>query len=51
MLLIRDLMYLKPGKVRPMVEKQTKDVEDALRGYHELVDHGRREIDTIEEGA
>jgi hypothetical protein len=97
MLLIRDIMYCKPGKVRSMVEKfvavaklseekglgkmrvmtdlsaerywtvvsemevasieafmamnqsdQMKAFEDIMKGYHDLVDHGRREIYTIE---
>jgi hypothetical protein len=98
MLLIRDLMYCKPGKVRSMVEKMValakisesrgmgkirvmtdvsaeqfwtvvteietpslesfmamgqnaddkKAFEDIMKGYHDLVDHGRREIYTIE---
>jgi hypothetical protein len=97
MLLIRDIMYCKPGKVRPMVEKflamakltakkggkmrvltdvsaerfwtivsefevesvdafmamgesseDMKEFEAIMKGYHELVDHGRREIYTIE---
>ena len=102
MLLIRDIMYCKPGKVRPMVEKfiamsklgeksgmprmrvmtdmcaerywtvvaemevedlqtfermmtsiQTSDedakqFEEIMKGYHDLVDHGRREIYNIE---
>jgi hypothetical protein len=98
MLLIRDIMYCKPGKVRPMVEKFTamaklgakkgmpkmrvmtdvsaerywtvvsemevesmdaftalmqnpdsaKDFETIMQGYHDLVDHGRREIYNIE---
>ncbi len=98
MLLIRDIMYCKPGKVRPMVEKflamaklgeksgmgkmrimtdvsaerywtvvsemevpsleafmamgpnadDAKEFEDIMKGYHDLVDHGRREIYTIE---
>jgi hypothetical protein len=98
MLLIRDIMYCKPGKVRPMVEKFTamaklgtkkgmpkmrvmtdvsaerywtvvsemevesmdaftalmqnpdsaKDFETIMPGYHDLVDHGRREIYNIE---
>lgn len=102
MLLIRDIMYCKPGKVRPMVEKfvamsklgeksgmprmrvmtdmcaerywtvvaemevqdmqtfeqmmtsiQTSDedakqFEEIMKGYHDLVDHGRREIYRIE---
>jgi len=98
MLLIRDIMYCKPGKVRPMVEKflamaklsekrgmgkmrvmtdvsaerywtvvsemevpsleaflamgqssdDTKEFEQIMKGYHDLVDKGRREIYTIE---
>ena len=102
MYLIRELMYCKPGKVRPMVEKflamsklgvrmnmppmrimtdfagerywtivaemevpdlQTfdqmmsnpegseedmKKMEEIMKGYHDLVDHGRREIYKIE---
>ena len=97
MLLIRDIMYCKPGKVRPMVEKMLKmaklgekngmgkmrvltdvsgerfwtcvaeietpsleafmsmgdsgdmkEFEEIMKGYHDLVDHGRREIYTIE---
>lgn len=102
MYLIRELMYCKPGKVRPMVEKflamsklgekigmprmrvmtdfcaerywtvvsemevtdlQTfermmsspqgsaedmKKFEELMKGYHDLVDHGRREIYKIE---
>jgi hypothetical protein len=98
MLLIRDIMYCKPGKVRPMVEKflamaklgekkgmgkmrvmtdvsaerywtvvsemevpsleafmamgqssnDAKEFEQIMKGYHDLVDHGRREIYTIE---
>ena len=98
MLLIRDLMYCKPGKVRPMVEKflamaklsekkgmgkmrimtdvsaerywtvvsemevpsleafmamgqgseEMKEFENIMKGYHDLVDYGRREIYTIE---
>jgi hypothetical protein len=97
MLLIRDIMYCKPGKVRPMVEKYVamaklgekkgmgkmrvltdvsaerfwtivsefevpsleafmtmgqsddmKEFDDIMKGYHDLVDHGRREIYTIE---
>jgi hypothetical protein len=97
-LLIRDIMYCKPGKVRPMVEKflamrklgektgmgkmriltdvsaerywtvvsemevpsleafmtmgqsseDMKQFEEIMKGYHDLVDHGRREIYTIE---
>jgi hypothetical protein len=98
MLLIRDVMYCKPGKVRPMVEKflqmsklmkkkglggtvrvltdvsaerywtavaefEVESLADfegmmtseamsemgpIMEGYHDLVDHGRREIYTIE---
>lgn len=102
MYLIRDIMYCKPGKVRPMVEKfiamsklgeklggprmkvmtdmcaeqywtvvaemevpdlktfeemmspkmmsadDRKQFEDVMKGYHDLVDHGKREIYTIE---
>ena len=98
MLLIRDIMYCKPGKVRPMVEKfvamnklsekkkwpkmkimtdvsaerywtvvsemevesmekfmeMMQDTSDAqefeaiMKGYHDLVDYGRREVYNIE---
>ena len=102
MLLIREIMYCKPGKVRPLVEKflamsklnekaglgkmrimtdfcgerywtivsefevpnmQTfeemmqgagitpelaKEFDTLMKGYHDLVDHGRREIFKIE---
>jgi len=102
MLLIREIMYCKPGKVRPMVEKflamgklneklglgkmrvmtdfcaerywtivsefevpsmqafeammqgqgqsaeAMKEMENLMKGYHELVEHGRREIYKIE---
>jgi len=102
MLLIREIMYCKPGKVRPMVEKSlamsklneklgmgkirvltdfaaeqywtivmemevpsleafekmmtgqgmseqdTKQFDELMKGYHDLVDHGRREIFKIE---
>src|SRR5688572_7462601 len=98
MLIIRDIMYCKPGKVRPMVEKfvamsklsekkgwgkmrvmtdlsaerfwtvvseievpdmdsfmnmgqgtdDMKEFEQIMKGYHDLVDHGRREIYTLE---
>lgn len=102
MLLFRDIMYCKPGKVRPMLEKSlamaklmeksgmgkmrvttdlcaerywtvvmefetpslqafesmmqgqgqneadTKAFEEIMKGYHDLVDHGRREIYKIE---
>jgi hypothetical protein len=100
--LVRDLMYCKPGKVRPMVEKfiamsklgetmgmppmrvmtdfcaerywtvvsemevpslqafeemmsnpqgsaeDMKKFEELMKGYHDLVDHGRREVYKIE---
>ena len=99
MLLVREIMYCKPGKVRPMVEKSLamaklmekrgmgrmrvmtdlcaerywtivsemevadlatymsmdegsddmKEFGEIMKGYHDLVDHGRREIYTIEE--
>jgi hypothetical protein len=103
MLLIREIMYCKPGKVRPMVEKflamsklgqksgmprmrvmtdfcaerywtivsemevasiaefermmqgegqnseDMKEFEKLMKGYHELVEYGRREIYKIEE--
>lgn len=98
MLIIRDIMYCKPGKVRPMVEKflamaklgeksgmpkprimtdvsaerywtvvaemevesleafmqmgpdasTAKEFEKIMQGYHDLVDHGRREIYKLE---
>ncbi len=102
MLLIREVMFCKPGKVRPLVEKFTamsklmqkmgmgkmriltdvsaerywtavseievpsidafekmmsgqganpndmKEFENIMKGYHDLVDHGRREIYKIE---
>jgi hypothetical protein len=98
MLVIRDIMYCKPGKVRPMVEKflgmarlleqaggfrmrvmtdvsaerywtvvAETDVEnfqaymemdrklgdmpelgELMKDYHQLIDHGRREIYTLE---
>ena len=102
MLLIREVFYCKPGKVRPMVEKflkmseinekagfgkmrvmtdfagerywtivsefevnsmqefeemmagkgmteeMMKEMEPIMEGYHDLVDHGRREIYKIE---
>ena len=98
MYLIRDIMYCKPGKARPMVEKfhavsklshkmgfgsmrvmtdvsaerywtvvsemevpsleahaemsrksmQTPEFQEAMKGYHDLVEHGRREIYQIE---
>ena len=102
MLLVREVMFCKPGKVRPLVEKfqamsklsqksgmpkmriltdmatdrywtliaemevptlaefekmfdpksmnaeDTKEFESIMKGYHDLVDHGRREIYKIE---
>lgn len=98
MLLIREVMYCKPGKVRPLVDKflkmsalmekkgmgkmriltdvsaerywtlisevevpsfdafmsmgtdsnDMKEFEDLMKGYHDLVDHGKREIYKIE---
>ena len=103
MYIIRDIMYCKPGKVRPMVEKflgmsklgekmgmprqrimtdfcaeqywtvvsemevpdlaafekmmtdmsnvnaeDTKKFEELMKGYHDLVDHGKREIYKLE---
>ena len=102
MLLIRDIMYCKPGKVRPLVEKfvamdklgrkmgfpkmrvmtdvsaerywtcvsemevetlevmekmmsgegqkeeDMKEFENIMKGYHDLVDYGRREIYKLE---
>ncbi len=104
MLLVREIMYCKPGKVRPLVEKflamnklgpkvgmppmrimtdlvaerywtvisemeveslqafeemfsaqvqgqdpeATKQFEEIMKGYHDLVEHGRREIYKIE---
>ena len=99
MLLIREIMYCKPGKVRPLVEKflamkklgeksgmggmrimtdlagerywtivsemevesmedfmkmdqmppeDMKKMEEIMKGYHDLVESGRREIYTIE---
>ena len=102
MLLVREVMYCKPGKVRPMVEKfiamskigervgmppmrvmtdfcaeqywtivsefevesiadfekmmatpqgsaeDMKQYEEIMKGYHDLVDHGKREIYKIE---
>jgi len=102
MLLVRDIMYCKPGKVRPMVEKflamntlgakvgmppmkvmtdfsaerywtlvaemevesmdafekmmdgieqgseEMKEYEEIMKGYHDLVDYGRREVYKIE---
>ncbi len=105
MLIVRETMYCKPGKVRPMVEKfvamsklmeksgmgkmrvltdvsaesywmivaemevasldafekmmvpgqgqgqggaAAKEIEELMKGYHDLVDHGKREIFKIE---
>ena len=98
MFLVRDIMYCKPGKARPMVDKflalsrhsqklgframrvmtdltaerywtvvaetevdnleaytemsrktmEIKEVQEAMKGYHDLIDHGRREIYMIE---
>jgi hypothetical protein len=100
MFLIRDIMYCKPGKARPMVEKflalsklsekmglgsmrvmtdvsaerywtvvsemevpslekyaemsrqsmEIKEFQEAMKGYHDLIDQGRREIYMIEQG-
>ena len=103
MLLVREVMYCKPGKVRPMVEKSlamarlmeksgqgkmrvmtdfvserywtaimefevkdlksfddmmagvgmsesdSREFENVMKGYHDLVEHGRREIYKIEQ--
>ena len=99
MYLIRDIMYCKPGKARPMVEKfnglakllekrgmgkmrvmtdvsaerywtvvsemeagsleehaemsrksmEIPEFQEAMKGYHDLVDHGRREIYMVEQ--
>ena len=98
MYLIRDIMYCKPGQVRPMVQKslalqklgksmglgsmrvmtdasaerfwtvvmeietesidrfeemvrktmENKELQEVMKGYHDLVDYGRREIYRIE---
>jgi hypothetical protein len=98
MFLIRDIMYCKPGKARPMVDKfvalsalnqkmgfatmriltdvsaerywtvvaetevesieafaetarkamQIPEFQEAMKGYHDLLDYGRREIYTVE---
>ncbi|MEO7191543.1 MAG: hypothetical protein ABI051_10860 [Vicinamibacterales bacterium] len=98
MFLIRDIMYCKPGKARPMVEKfralskltaqmgfggmrimtdvsaerywtvvseievtsleeyaetsrksmSLPEFQEAMKGYHDLIDHGRREIYMLE---
>ncbi len=99
MFLVRDIMYCKPGKARPMVEKflalaklshkmgfgamrvmtdmsaerywtvvsemevpsleefaaQSRksmampEFQEAMKGYHDLIDHGRREIYVLEQ--
>jgi len=98
MFVIRDIMYCKPGKARPMVQKflalsklgqgmgfgpmrimtdvsaerywtvvseievpnlekyaemtrksmEVKEFQEAMKDYHDLVEHGRREIYTLE---
>jgi hypothetical protein len=98
MFLVRDIMYCKPGKARPMVEKfqalrklgqhmgmgsmrimtdvsaerywtvvsemevpnleeftemtrksmENKDFQEVMKGYHDLIEHGRREIYMVE---
>jgi len=98
MFVVRDIMFCKPGKVRPMVEKfvalsklsqklgfgtmrvmtdvsaerywmvvsemeveslqqhsemsqksmQMPEFQDVMKGYHDLIDHGRREIYQLE---
>jgi hypothetical protein len=98
MFIVRDIMFCKPGKVRPMVEKfvalsklsqklgfgtmrvmtdvsaerywtvvsemeveslqqhtemsqksmQMPEFQDVMKGYHDLIDHGRREIYQLE---
>jgi hypothetical protein len=98
MYLVRDIMFCKPGKARPLVEKflaigkltekmgfgsmrvmtdvsaerywtvvsemevssleqftemsqksmEIKEFQEAMKGYHDLVDHGRREIYLLE---
>lgn len=99
MLIVRDIMFCKPGKVRPMVEKfvalsklsqklgfgtmrvmtdvsaerywtvvsemeveslqqhaemsqksmQMPEFQEVMKGYHDLIDHGRREIYQLEQ--
>ena len=99
MFLVRDIMYCKPGKVRPMAEKflalaklgekmgfgsmrvmtdvsaerywtvvseievssleehakrtresmGIKEFQEVMKGYHDLIDHGRREIYQLEQ--
>jgi hypothetical protein len=98
MFLVRDIMYCKPGKARPMVDKflalaklsekmgfgtmrvmtdmcaerywtvvsemevpsleqfsemsrksmEVKEFQEAMKGYHDLIEHGRREIYVVE---
>jgi hypothetical protein len=98
MFVVRDIMYCKPGQVRPMVQKfvalsklieklgfspmhimtdvsaerywtvvaeinvpsleeyakmsresmALKEFQDAMSGYHDLIDHGRREVCQLE---
>lgn len=36
------------GKPEPSRQQEMKEMEAAMKGYHELVDHGRREIYKIE---
>jgi hypothetical protein len=98
MYVVREIMFCKPGKVRPLVDKfltvaklgqnqgfgsmrvmtdisaerywtvvtetevanleehaetmrkamQTPELQEAMKGYHDLVDHGRREIYNLE---
>jgi len=48
MLLVREIMYCKPGKVRPLDEKFLAMARLSMKGYHELVEYGRREVYKIE---
>lgn len=68
MYLVREVMYCKPGKVRPMVEMEVpslqafeqmmsnprgspedlKQMEELMKGYHDLVERGKREICKVE---
>lgn len=56
MLLVREIMDCKPGKVRPLAEKflqgttgeDAKEFEKILAGDHDRIDSGRCEIDKIE---
>jgi hypothetical protein len=64
MFLVRDIMFCKPGQARPMVQKflaldklgrqmgfgpmRVKEFQDAMKGYHDHVAEGRREIYLIE---